>query len=78
MPFFCSKDFLRVTDEMGKGQRYCGNQTGQNVSVTGDQVGVMFHSDGEIERRGYVLNLTLVSLPMVSSGKWDHKETDKT
>ena len=60
---------------MGKGKRYCGNKTGQNVSVTGDQVRVMFHSDGEIERRGYVLNFTLVS---VSSGKWDHKEAHKT
>ena len=60
---------------MGKGQRYCGYQTGQNVSVTGDQVRIMFHSDGEIERRGYVLNFTLVS---VSSGKCDHKEAHKT
>ncbi|XP_020627126.1 uncharacterized protein LOC110064416 [Orbicella faveolata] len=52
---------------MGKRQRYCGNKTGQNLRVTGDQVEVIFHSDGEIERRGYLLNFTLVSLPSVSS-----------
>ena len=75
--FLCSKDFLRITDGMGKRQRYCGNKTGQNLRVTGDQVEVIFHSDGEIERRGYLLNFTLVSLPSVSSGKWDHKEADK-
>ena len=57
---------------------YCGNKTGQNLSVIGDQVEIIFHSDGEIERTGYVLNFTLVSLPLVLSGKWDHKEADKT
>ena len=63
---------------MGKRDDYCGNKTGQNVPVTGDQVTLTFHSDGEIERRGYLLNFTLVSLPSVSSGKWGNKEADKT
>ena len=62
---------MRITDGMGKGVIYCGNKTGQNLSVTGDEVKIIFHSDGEIERRGYLLNFTLVS-----SGKWDHKEAD--
>ena len=63
-------------DEIGL---YCGNKTaGQNLRVTGDYVGIMFHSDGEIERRGYLLNFTLVSLSSVSSGKWDHKEAGKS
>ena len=56
---------------------YCGNKVGRNLIVTGDQVEIIFHSDGDIERRGYLLNFTLVSLPTFSSGKWDHKETDK-
>ena len=76
--FPCSKDVLRITDGTAKGQRYCGNKTGQNVSVTGGEVEIMFHSDGEIERRGYLLNFTLVSLPTASSGKWEHKEAGKT
>ena len=60
---------------MGKRSDYCGDKTGENLLVTGDKVEIIFHSDGEIERRGYMLNFTLVRL---SSGKWDHKEADKT
>ena len=61
---------------MGKTRDYCGNKTGQNLLVTGDQVEILFRSNGKTERRGYLLNFTLVSLPSVSSGKWDHKEAD--
>ena len=59
---------------------YCGNKiVGQNLLVTGDHVEIIFHSDGEIERRGYLLNFTLVSSTSVpvSHGKWDYKEADK-
>jgi len=48
---------------------YCGNKTGQNILVTEDKVEIIFHTDREIERRGYVLNFTLVSLPSDSNGK---------
>jgi len=44
--------------------------------VTGDKVEIIFYTDGDIERRGYVLNFTLVSFPLVSKGKWDHKEAE--
>ena len=66
--FLCSKDSLRITDGMDEiFGLYCGNKTaGQNLHVTGDRVTLIFRSDGEIERRGYLLNFTLVS---VSSGK---------
>ena len=69
--FLCSKDFLRITDGVGKiFGVYCGNKTiGQNLTVTGDQMEILFYSDGEIERRGYLLNFTLVSLSSFSSGK---------
>ena len=54
---------------------YCGNKSGQNLLVTGDEVQILFHSDDKIERRGYLLNFTLVSTPLVSPhGKWDHEE----
>ena len=77
--FLCSKDFLRITDGVDEIGLYCGNKTaGQNLRVTRDHVRIMFHSDGEIERRGYLLNFTLVSLSSVSSGKWDHKEAGKS
>ena len=79
--FLCSKDFLRITDGLGKiFGFYCGNKTaGKNLNVTGDRVKLIFHSDGAIERRGYLLNFTLISLPSVSSGKYYHKEaSDKS
>ena len=78
--FLCSKDFLKIAD--GKDEifgLYCGNKTaGKNLHVIGDRVKLIFHSDGEIERRGYLLDFTLVSLSSFSSGKFDHKEADKT
>ena len=50
---------------------YCGNKTGENVVVTGDLVRIIFHSDNDIQRRGYLLVLTLAR-----EGKWEHKEGD--
>ena len=75
--FLCSKDFLRITDGMGKVIHCCGNKTGQNLLVTGDRVRLAFYSNGNIERGGYLLCFTLVSLSSFSSGKWDYKEVDK-
>ena len=69
---------MRITDGMDKGSRYCGNKTGQNVDVTGDKVKILFSSNERIEQRGFVLKFTLVSTALVSFGKRDHKETDKT
>ena len=62
--FLCSKDFLKITDGMDKiFGWYCDNKTaGKNLNVTGDRVKLIFRSDGEIERRGYLLNFTLVSV----------------
>ena len=80
--FLCSKDVLRITDATGKSLNYCGKKTGQNLLVTGRKVEMTFRSDDNIERRGYYLVFTLVSLPSVSPssalphGKWDHKEAD--
>ena len=69
--FLCSKDFLRITDGMGRVFDYCGNKTGQNVLVTGDKVEIKFRSDDRAEQRGYYLVFTLVS-----HGKRDHKEAN--
>ena len=70
---------MRINDGTGKILGvYCGNKTGKNLLVTGDKVEIIFHSDGEIDQRGYLLNFTLVSLPSVSNGKWNHKEADET
>ena len=70
---------MRITDGMDKILgNYCGNKTVQNLLVNEDKVKIIFHTDREIERRGYLLNFTLVSLPTFSKGKWDHKEADET
>ena len=78
--FLCSKDFLRITDGVEEVfGSYCGNKTAnKNLHVRGDRLKLIFHSDGDIERRGYLLNFTLVSLSSISSGKWDHKEAGKS
>jgi len=72
--FLCSKDFLRITDGMGTmlSRFYCGNMTGKNFLVTGDQVKILFKSDDKVEQRGFRLVFTLIS----SHGKWDPKEAD--
>ena len=67
-----------ITGGMGKEIYCCGNKTGENLHVTGDRVRLTFDSDGEIERGGYRLYFTLVSLSSFSSGKWAYKEVDKT
>ena len=75
--FLCRKDLLRITDGMGTRLDYCGNKTGQRLRVTGDQVELMFRSDNKVEQRGYYLVFTLVSPPLVSHGKWDHRKLIK-
>ena len=56
---------------------YCGNMTGKNLPVTGDQVKILFKSDGKVEQRGYQLLFSLVSPACaLPHGKWDHKEAD--
>ena len=72
--FLCSKDFLRIKDGMGKRLgMYCGNETGQNLLVTGDKVEMAFRSDDSVEEKGYYLVFTLVL-----HGKRDHKEANFT
>ena len=46
---------------------YCGNETGQNLLVTGDKVEMAFRSDDSVEEKGYYLVFTLVL-----QGKSDH------
>ena len=69
---------MRITDGMNKiFGVYCGNKAGKNLLVTGDKVQIIFHSDDNIERRGYLLNFTLVSSASDSQdGKWNHEEAD--
>ena len=64
---------MRITDGMDETfGMYCGSKTGQSLLVTGHQVGIIFHSDSNTEKRGFQLVFTLVS-----RGKWDQKEVEK-
>ena len=40
--------------------RYCGQLTGRNVSLTGEQVLINFHSDKTVESRGYLIHFAAV------------------
>ncbi|KAL9986774.1 hypothetical protein ACROYT_G000968 [Oculina patagonica] len=59
----CNRDYLIITNEkdhdLGK---YCGNETGRTVLVTGNYTLVKFHSDSSIQQRGFVLHFTAVPL----------------
>ena len=51
---FCSRDYLEITNE--KNHRfglYCGQQTGKKVSVTGNYTLIKFHSNSNIQKRGF-------------------------
>ena len=72
--FLCSKDILNITDGMGAMFGfYCGNMTGKNLLVTGDQVKIVFKSDDTVEQRGYRIVFNLV----LQQGKWDYKKLIK-
>jgi len=36
--------------------KYCGQRTGQNILLTGDQILIKFHSDGSIQLRGFLIH----------------------
>jgi len=54
---------LEITNEkkqvFGK---YCGNQTGQTVLVSGKYALIKFHSDGSLAGKGFLMHFTLVPL----------------
>ena len=59
---FCSpRDYLKITNE--KDQEfgvYCGQQTGRTVLVTGKYAFLKFHSDSNIQKRGFIVHFTAV------------------
>ena len=38
--------------------KYCGSNTEQNIFLTGDQIMIKFHSDGNTQRRGFLIHFT--------------------
>ena len=62
--FVCSRDYLEITNE--KNQvfgKYCGHKTGKTVLVSGQYALIKFHSDSNIQNRGFLMSFTAVGPP---------------
>ena len=53
-----SFDYLEIVNDGRMVDKYCGNRTGQNIFLTGDQILIKFHSDLSKERRGFLIHFT--------------------
>ena len=54
-----SWDYLEIVNDGRMVGKYCGNRTGQNISLTGYQVLIKFHSDGIVQRKGFLIHFTV-------------------
>ena len=58
---------MNITNDNGKPfGLICGDRRGMVVNVTGNYVLLKFHSDAEVQRKGFLLFFTAVPLP----SKW--------
>ena len=53
-----SWDYLEIVNDGRMVGKYCGNRTGQNIFLTGHQILITFHSDGSVQRRGFLIHFT--------------------
>ena len=59
LPFLVhSYDYLEIVNDGIIVGKYCGQRTGQNILLTGDQILIKFHSDNEVERRGFLIHFS--------------------
>ena len=59
LPFLMhSYDYLKIVNDGRMVGKYCGSGTGQNILLTGDQILIKFHSDGIVQRRGFLIHFT--------------------
>lgn len=58
-------DYLQITNEKGKlfGTLCGGPYVDVNTEVTGNYARLIFHSDSDLEKRGFLLHFTVVPLP---------------
>ena len=58
-----SFDYLKIVNDQNQEYGvYCGDMTGQTVLVTGNYAVVVFHSNEDIEERGFLLHFTAVPI----------------
>ncbi|XP_067027783.1 cubilin-like [Acropora muricata] len=59
----CGYDYLRIRNDMGVTYgKYCGLRSGKTVLVTGSRASFHLHSDSSVQRKGFRLYLSIVSL----------------
>ena len=54
-----SYDYLEIVNNGTMVGKYCGTRTGQNILLSGEKILITFHSDGSIERRGFLIHFTV-------------------
>ncbi|XP_067026542.1 CUB and peptidase domain-containing protein 1-like [Acropora muricata] len=63
----CGYDYLRIRNNMGVTYgKYCGLRSNKTVLVTGSRASFHFHSDSSVQRKGFRLHLSIVSLANVA------------
>ena len=50
-----SYDYLEIVHDGRLVGKYCGSRTEQNISLTGDQLLIKFHSDHSMQGRGFLI-----------------------
>ena len=48
-------DYLKIVNDGRMVGKYCGQRTGQNILLTGDQILITFHLDGSEEEKGFLI-----------------------
>ncbi|KAJ7388384.1 hypothetical protein OS493_037977 [Desmophyllum pertusum] len=59
----CRYDYLSISNENNHTFGvYCGQKTGQIVSITGDEAVITFHTDEYVQERGFLLFFTAIPI----------------
>ena len=53
--FLHSWDYLEIINDGRMVSKYCGQRTGTNILLTGDQILIRFHSDETYEYSGFLI-----------------------
>ena len=53
-----SYDYLAIVNDGRMVGKYCGQRTGQNIQLTGDQILITFYSDNSRQKRGFLIHFT--------------------
>jgi len=54
-------DYLEIVNDGIMVGKHCGQRTGQNLLLTGSQILIKFHSDYNVQKRGFLIYFNAVS-----------------